>query len=458
MTLAGGTCPQCGEPTFQQRFCGACGAELAVPLPDDESPTETLWVTASTPSIGAPPAPRRSKRRWAAYGVAALVALGALGNALEPSDGGTPTPSAAAAIGATPTPTPTPVPTATNTANASPTTTPTAEPAPTFGPTGPTGPTGETEVGTVTRVVDGDTIRVEIDGTEYPIRYIGMDTPEPDAADPLVRQLADAATAANITLVDGRDVILERDISETDRFDRLLRNVWIQDGGGWVLVNLELVRRGFAKVSTYPPDVAYVDLLTAAQEAARTAEVGLWAETPTSAATPAALVAIVDDPLLIRSDERARFEGRIGSFMWTSLAFLADRVTVRWSVSASSKGDCQVAWQIQPQSAAVIKSTVRVAAGESETGNRRYDTPFADAVFEVTSTCGLWNLSMEGYDPAPATGGGGGSCDPSYPDVCIPPYPPDLDCGDITERRFTVIGADPHGFDGTNDGIGCESG
>jgi len=49
------------------------------------------------------------------------------------------------------------------------------------------------------------------------------------------------------------------------------------------------------------------------------------------------------------------------------------------------------------------------------------------------------------------------SCDPSYPDVCIPPYPPDLNCGDIGYSNFRVVGTDPHGFDGDNDGIGCES-
>jgi plastocyanin len=49
-------------------------------------------------------------------------------------------------------------------------------------------------------------------------------------------------------------------------------------------------------------------------------------------------------------------------------------------------------------------------------------------------------------------------CDPSYPDVCIPPPPPNLNCGDISERRFTVLPPDPHGFDGRdNDGLGCES-
>lgn len=48
-------------------------------------------------------------------------------------------------------------------------------------------------------------------------------------------------------------------------------------------------------------------------------------------------------------------------------------------------------------------------------------------------------------------------CDPSYPDVCIPPPPPDLDCGEIQYRRFRVLQPDPHRFDGDNDGIGCES-
>ena len=50
-----------------------------------------------------------------------------------------------------------------------------------------------------------------------------------------------------------------------------------------------------------------------------------------------------------------------------------------------------------------------------------------------------------------------GTCDPSYPDVCIPPPPPYLDCGDIEFRRFTVVPPDPHEFDGNADGVGCES-
>lgn len=50
-----------------------------------------------------------------------------------------------------------------------------------------------------------------------------------------------------------------------------------------------------------------------------------------------------------------------------------------------------------------------------------------------------------------------GNCDRSYPDVCIPPAPPDLDCKDIPYRNFRVLQPDPHRFDGDHDGIGCEA-
>jgi micrococcal nuclease len=50
------------------------------------------------------------------------------------------------------------------------------------------------------------------------------------------------------------------------------------------------------------------------------------------------------------------------------------------------------------------------------------------------------------------------NCDrKSYPDVCIPPYPPDLDCDDVPMKNFKVLPPDPHGFDPDKDGIGCEA-
>jgi len=144
------------------------------------------------------------------------------------------------------------------------------------------------------------------------------------------------ASNKNKALVEGKTVCLERDISETDKYGRLLRYVWIGD----TMVNAELVRLGYAQVYTYPPDVKYQDYFLQLQRQARDAGLGLW-------------------------------------------------------------GQC---------------------------------------------TSGL-------VSPSPIAGG---NCDPCYPGVCIPPYPPDLDCGDIPYKNFTVT-CDPHRFDGDHDGIGCEN-
>lgn len=75
------------------------------------------------------------------------------------------------------------------------------------------------------------------------------------------------------------------------------------------------------------------------------------------------------------------------------------------------------------------------------------------------SELGLWApMPTATASPTVAPTQAASNCDPSYPTVCIPPYPPDLNCGDIPYRRFTVLPPDPHGFDGDHDGIGCESG
>jgi micrococcal nuclease len=71
-----------------------------------------------------------------------------------------------------------------------------------------------------------------------------------------------------------------------------------------------------------------------------------------------------------------------------------------------------------------------------------------DGIGCETSTSSL--PSVQPITPEP-------NCDPAYPTVCIPSPPPDLNCGDITHRNFTVLPPDPHRFDGDGDGIGCES-
>jgi endonuclease YncB( thermonuclease family) len=143
-----------------------------------------------------------------------------------------------------------------------------------------TGPTGLTTVAAVDRVVDGDTIIVRIGRDSERVRYIGMNTPETVKPDTPVQWMGPESSAANKRLVDGQTVILEKDVSERDQYDRLLRDVWLKNGDQWTLVNLELVLDGFAQVTTYPPDVKYVDALVAAQREAQQHDVGLWGATP----------------------------------------------------------------------------------------------------------------------------------------------------------------------------------
>ncbi|MGD9496232.1 MAG: thermonuclease family protein [Armatimonadota bacterium] len=128
------------------------------------------------------------------------------------------------------------------------------------------------------RVIDGDTI--ELAGGER-VRYIGIDAPEMRP----VQAWAEAATEANRELVEGRGVLLELDAQERDRYGRLLAYVYV-DG---LFVNAEMVRRGYAQVSTYPPNVRHQDSLLAAEGAARAAGCGLWS--PGTAAPGAPLPA-----------------------------------------------------------------------------------------------------------------------------------------------------------------------
>lgn len=186
----------------------------------------------------------------------------------------------------------------------------------------------------VLSITDGDTIRVMYNGSSTPVRYIGMNTPEVGDA------YASDATAYNSQLVSGATVYLEKDVSETDRYGRLLRYVWLADGR---MVNEEIVQAGLAQTATYPPDVKYQSRLLTAEQDARAAGRGYWNE---------------------------------------------------------------------PAPAPVVPT------------------------------------------PAPAPSN---NCDSHYPTICIPVGIGDLDCGQISARRFAVVGGDPHRFDGDHDGVGCES-
>jgi micrococcal nuclease len=182
--------------------------------------------------------------------------------------------------------------------------------------------------GTVTYVVDGDTVHVQVAGREEKVRLIGIDTPEVGQCD------AAKATALARRVAQGRAVKLVGDPTQAtrDRYGRLLAYVALQ--GGRDLGYQELAR-GYARVYVYDRPFRRLAAYRRAEQAGRRRADSIWrgCNTPT---TP------------------------------------------------SSR------------------------------------------------------------------------CDPSYPGVCIPPPPPDLDCADIPYRNFRVLPPDPHHFDGDHDGIGCE--
>jgi len=122
----------------------------------------------------------------------------------------------------------------------------------------------EGEVAQVVEIIDGDTIDVIIDGEEQRVRYVGINTPERD--EPCYA----AATTANEDLVMGRTVRLVRDVSDTDRYGRLLRYVYVGD----MMVNEQLVANGWAEAVLYPPDDRYWQQFVMLEQAVENLDVG----------------------------------------------------------------------------------------------------------------------------------------------------------------------------------------
>lgn len=141
------------------------------------------------------------------------------------------------------------------------------------------------EEATVTRVVDGDTIEVEViaavegpgagatqPGVRYDVRLLGIDTPESVSPREPVECFGREAAAATAALLEGRRVRLVRDVEDRDGFDRLLRYVYV----GAELANARLVVNGYAAAYTYPPNVRWSEVFAQLQDSAREERRGLW--------------------------------------------------------------------------------------------------------------------------------------------------------------------------------------
>jgi micrococcal nuclease len=127
----------------------------------------------------------------------------------------------------------------------------------------------------VLRVVDGDTIRVRLDGRTERVRYIGVDTPESVKPDTPVQCFAKRAAAANAALVAGRSVRLVGDVEQRDRYGRLLAYVYREPDGAFV--NARLVRDGYARTLSIAPNVAHARQFQRLARSAREGGRGLWA-------------------------------------------------------------------------------------------------------------------------------------------------------------------------------------
>ena len=125
------------------------------------------------------------------------------------------------------------------------------------------------------RVIDGDTIDVTIDGSEERVRLIGIDTPETKKPDTPIECFGpEASDFTHSLLPDGTALHLERDVEARDAYGRLLAYVYRVDDG--LFVNMEIMRRGYARPLTFPPNINHADGFVAAARSAREANAGLW--------------------------------------------------------------------------------------------------------------------------------------------------------------------------------------
>lgn len=314
------------------------------------------------------------------------------------------------------------------------------------------------QVALVTDVIDGETIDVDIDGQSARVRYILIDAPERDEA------LYAEAIAANQQLVAGQVVRLERDVSTTDRFGRLLRYVYLADG---TFINAEMVRQGYAGLAVSPPDVAEEATIRAAQATAIAAGAGLWglegaallpransnANLRTGPGTGYRAVGavqagdVLDVVAMDRSAEWYQLENRF----WIA-AFLVDNapgnlpITTASVTSAASYAPVATAIPTPSPTPTFISNMAATPIVVQPPPGVAQPTPIPPTATPTTQSA-----------PAQSAPSQQVNCEPSYPDFCIPLYQPDLDCDEIGYKNFRVDQPDPHDFDRDEDGIGCET-
>lgn len=144
-------------------------------------------------------------------------------------------------------------------------------------------PPQELLTGTVVEVVDGDTINIKINGNEEKVRLIGVDSPETHHPSKPIQPFGPEAENYTRAQLTGKIVYLELDVTERDRYGRLLAYVWLSPPSAITdseirskMFNAKLLLKGYAQILTVPPNVKYVDFFSKYQTEARQSDNGLW--------------------------------------------------------------------------------------------------------------------------------------------------------------------------------------
>lgn len=396
------------RPSILRRLGAAATSSISGPAeasPYDPPGVQDSIATEPPTPVRVPRRPRTARQvrnqRYAAIALTILVVVGgvaALGmNAswdLRLSSGGASDPGASSGVqDATGQPDATPAPTDGS-----------GSVAPSPGVSGPRAPTGPTVQGTVERVIDGDTILVRVGTQDWRVRYIGMDTPESVKPGSPVQYMGPEAAQANQRLVGGQAVTLEQEVSDYDQYGRRLRDVWVHiDGGSLVLAGYELVREGYARIDTVPPDVKYQAALLSAQQDARAADRGLWGNGVSTTPSPGATVSPINlpallsiDPVVVRAGNPTLFSGNAGQYTWRTVSFDQQSVMIRWDLTSGTPSGCQLDWRIVAVSGLPASSSVVVEGKTSVTDQTTASTPTSPDTLQITTTCSNWKLTLTG--------------------------------------------------------------
>lgn len=128
-------------------------------------------------------------------------------------------------------------------------------------------------ISSVIKVHDGDTVKLA-NGME--VRYLGLDTPETYHPEKPVEYFGVKASKFNEKLVGGKKVKLEYDVNKKDQHGRILAYAYVKEDGKWINVNAKLLKEGYARIYTLPPNVKYADYFLKLEREARENCRGLW--------------------------------------------------------------------------------------------------------------------------------------------------------------------------------------